>query len=79
METVMFFRMDSSWGRIDVAADPCEISVRRGRVIICKAMGLKIRDFLRSVRPAAHEWAQSPICTIISRFASLRDRANGRA
>jgi hypothetical protein len=42
----MFFRMDSSWGRIDVAAGPYEISVRRGRFIICKAMGSKISDFL---------------------------------
>jgi hypothetical protein len=45
METVMFFRMDSSWGRINVAADPCEISVRRGRVIICQAMCSKMGDF----------------------------------
>jgi hypothetical protein len=39
-------------GRIEVAADPYEMSVRRGRVIICKAMGSKRSNFLerRAVR-----------------------------
>jgi hypothetical protein len=32
-------------GRNDVAAGPYEMSVRRGRVIICKAMCSKMSDF----------------------------------
>lgn len=38
----MFFRMDSSWAAWTWRPDRYEISVRRGRVIICKSMGSKI-------------------------------------